>query len=129
VRTRVAWRGVVAAPRARSPRSRDASNLQRFPAKRTQGADSSTRSRVTDRRVFPTRPTPKKEIPQRTTRTLPARFFSPPNPDPEMTFRGRRESARLGRSGSCSVLGGSVNERTLKIVVSVASEKPAAAES
>ena len=73
VRTRVAWRGVLAAPRARSPRSRDASNPQRFPAKRTQGAESATRSRVTDGRVFPTRP---KEIPQRTTRTLPARFFA-----------------------------------------------------
>ena len=73
VRTRVAWRGVLAAPRERPPRSRDASNLQRFPAKRTQGAESATRSRVTDGRVFPTRP---KEIPQRTTRTLPARFFA-----------------------------------------------------
>ena len=57
-------RCVGRAARRSRPRSRDASNLQRFPAKRTQGAESATRSRVTDGRVFPTRP--KHRAPQRT---------------------------------------------------------------
>ena len=84
-------RGEVLWPRARarSPRSRDASNLQGFPAKkRTRGAGGSTLFRVTDGRVFST---PKRNPPNgqldhaiRYSREI---FFSP---DPE---RPRSEMA------------------------------------
>ena len=86
-------RGEVLWPRARarSPRSRDASNLQGFPAKkRTRGAGGSTLFRVTDGRVFST---PKRNPPNgqldhaiRYSREI---FFSP---DPE---RPRSEMALI----------------------------------